>query len=90
MSRSSDSRVAGSLQWSLIRRLRKNADLDALFGKAFGALGHAEIFEPVCNLLHRGHQGQTVACLSFGPRGREFTPISSAIARLLIEKRARA
>src|SRR5215471_2306653 len=40
----------------LIRQLKKNVDLNALFGKALGVLGHAEFFEPVRNLLHGGHQ----------------------------------
>ena len=38
----------------LVRQLAENLDIDVVFGKALGVLGHAELFEPVCNLLHRG------------------------------------
>ena len=32
----------------------RSRDLNAVFSKALGVLGHAELFEPVRNLLHRG------------------------------------
>ena len=37
----------------LVRQLAENLDIDVVFGKALGVLGQAELFEPVCNLLHR-------------------------------------
>jgi hypothetical protein len=48
----------------LIRQPRKNVDLDAL-GKPIGVLGHAELFEPVRNLLHPGHRSPVGTCPSF-------------------------
>src|SRR5262249_9460384 len=33
--------------------------IDAVISKELGVLGHAELFEPVRNLLHRGHQGRS-------------------------------
>jgi hypothetical protein len=42
--------------------------MNVLVGKALRVLGHTEFFEPVRDLLHRGHQGSDVAYLSFGPR----------------------
>src|SRR4051794_40794021 len=38
----------------LIRQIAEHAELDTVFGKAFGVLGHAELFKPVRNLLHGG------------------------------------
>src|SRR5215831_3620756 len=38
----------------LISQMRESRDTDPVFGKALRILGHAELFEPVCNLLHRG------------------------------------
>jgi hypothetical protein len=60
----------------LIAQVWKDAEVDALFGKTLGVLGHAEFFEPICNLLHGGpptvsswHDGV------FDHRNRESTPI---------------
>ena len=38
----------------LIRQFVENVDFDVVLGKALRVLGHAELIEPVCNLLHRG------------------------------------
>ena len=38
----------------LIRQVAKNREINAVFDKALGILGHAELLEPVPNLLHRG------------------------------------
>jgi hypothetical protein len=38
----------------LIGHVAKNREINTVFGKALGILGHAERFEPVRNLLHRG------------------------------------
>ena len=38
----------------LIGQVAKDREIDIVLGKALGALGHAELFEPVRNLLHRG------------------------------------
>jgi hypothetical protein len=40
----------------LIRQVRKDAQVNAIFDETLGVLGHAEFFEPVCNLLHGGHR----------------------------------
>jgi hypothetical protein len=40
----------------LVREVGKDAQVNAIFDKAIGVLGHPEHFEPVRNLLHRGHQ----------------------------------
>jgi hypothetical protein len=36
----------------LISQMGENRDIDAVIGKGFRVLGHAELFEPVRNLLH--------------------------------------
>ena len=38
----------------LIGQVAKNRDVNVAFGKALRVLGHAELFEPLRNLLHRG------------------------------------
>ena len=38
----------------LISQMGKSCDTDPVFGKALRILRHAQLFEPVCNLLHRG------------------------------------
>ena len=40
----------------LIRQLRQNTEVDRVIGKTLGVLGHAELFEPVSDLLHRRPQ----------------------------------
>jgi len=37
----------------LIGQFGKNREINAIFGKAFCVLGHAEFFEPLSNLPHR-------------------------------------
>ena len=39
----------------LISQVGKNREINAVFSKTLSVLGHAEHFEPVCDLLHRGH-----------------------------------
>jgi hypothetical protein len=39
----------------LIGEMAERSDTNPVFSKALGVLGHAELFEPVSNLLHRGH-----------------------------------
>ena len=39
----------------LIGEVTKNREINAVFGKGLRVLGHAERFEPIRNLLHRGH-----------------------------------
>ena len=41
----------------LVRQLAKNFDVDVVLGKTLCVLGHSELFEPLCNLLHRGPHG---------------------------------
>ena len=38
----------------LIGQLRENREINTVFGKAPAVLGHAELLEPVRNVLHRG------------------------------------
>jgi hypothetical protein len=38
----------------LIGQMGQRRDLNPVFSKTLGVLGHAELFEPVGNLLHRG------------------------------------
>jgi hypothetical protein len=55
----------------LVRELREDAQVNAIFDKAIGVLGHAEFFEPVRNLLHRDRRGPTEL---FDPSTTEFIP----------------
>jgi hypothetical protein len=38
----------------LIGQVGENRQINAVFSKTLGVLGHAELFEPVRNLLHCG------------------------------------
>src|SRR5215813_321184 len=38
----------------LVGQIAKYRDINPVLGKGLGVLGHAELFEPVRNLLHRG------------------------------------
>jgi hypothetical protein len=38
----------------LIGQMAECRDIDPVLGKALGVLGHAELSEPIRNLLHRG------------------------------------
>jgi hypothetical protein len=51
------------MSWrSLIGQTAEYRDIDIVLGKALGMLGHAELFEPVRNLLHRClHQSGFIA-----------------------------
>jgi hypothetical protein len=49
-----DQQCDGRLLWVLIGQLRENREINTVFGKAPGVLGHAELLEPVRNVLHRG------------------------------------
>jgi bifunctional non-homologous end joining protein LigD len=54
----------------------ENGEINSVLGKALGVLGHAEFFEPICNLLHRGPP--TVSSWHggvFDHRNRESIPI---------------
>ena len=47
----------------LIGQVGQDRGVDVVLGKALGVLGHAELFEPVGNLVHRGApRGSVVAC----------------------------
>jgi hypothetical protein len=37
----------------LIGQMAEYRDIDSIFGKALGMLGHAKLFKPIRNLLHR-------------------------------------
>src|SRR5215472_9260385 len=60
----------------LIGQVGENGEINSVLGKALSVLGHAEFFEPICNLLHGGpptvsswHDGV------FDHRNRESIPI---------------
>ena len=36
----------------LVSQVRKDAEVDPVLGKGLRVLGHAELFEPIRNLLH--------------------------------------
>ena len=55
----------------LIRQLGMNVNLNALFGKPLSVLGHTKFFEPVRNLLHRGHQRSPRELIEFSTTGTE-------------------
>ena len=41
----------------LIGQMAECCKTNPVFSKTLSILGHAEFFEPICNLLHGGHQG---------------------------------
>jgi hypothetical protein len=49
----------------LIDQVRENGNIDLVLDESVNLFGHAELFEPVCNLLHRSdrrsHSGLTEA-----------------------------
>ena len=54
-------------------------DIDLVLGKAFGVLGHAELFEPVRNLLHCGAPSHATSGEDSRMSGRRpFWPSRSA------------
>ena len=52
----------------LISQMRECRNINPILGKTLRVLGHAERFEPVRNLLHRG----PVACASGSPAGTVY------------------
>jgi hypothetical protein len=38
----------------LIGQVSEDSEINIVISKALRVLGHAELFEPFCNLLHRG------------------------------------
>ncbi len=46
----------------LIGQMAKRRDIDPILGKGLRVLGHAELFEPIRHLLHRGpsHEDECV------------------------------
>ena len=48
----------------LIGQFAKDREINAVFSKTLGVLGHAELFEPVGNLLHRGPRPLTCSLAS--------------------------
>ena len=45
----------------LIRKVGKDRKINTIFNKTLHVLGHAEIFEPIGNLLHRRPRGNLPA-----------------------------
>ena len=59
----------------LISQMRECRNINPVLGKPLSVLGHAECFEPVSNLLHRGpHPGFNVARPSFWTGAMESLP----------------
>ena len=48
----------------LIGQMAESRDINAVLSKALRVLGHAELFEPVRNLLHCGAPSATVVTAS--------------------------
>ena len=46
----------------LVGQVAKDRDIDFVLGKALGVLGHAELIEPLRNLLHCGASPRTLRC----------------------------
>jgi hypothetical protein len=63
----------------LIGQLSNDAFIDVVFDKAIGVLGHAEFFEPVRNLWHRGHQDRSWP--SFWPPQQNCTTARNGTSR---------
>ena len=61
----------------LIRQIAKNAGINVIFRKALSILGHAELLEPVLNLLHREPTISTAAKPNFRPGNTSYTNVSS-------------
>ena len=38
----------------MVREVGENGEINSVLGKALSVLGHADFFEPICNLLHGG------------------------------------
>ena len=55
----------------LVGQVGENGHINVVLGEPLRVLGHAELFEPVRNLLHRGHRDPCVAHLSVGPTTTE-------------------
>src|SRR5215472_3195413 len=56
--------------------MAEDGKIDIVIGKGLSILGHAELFEPVRNLLHGGHRDPSGPNRVFHHGNREFTPIS--------------
>ena len=57
----------------LIGQMWECRDINPVFGKTLAVLGHAELFEPVCNLLHGGPPDLTPSVLD-QPEAQPYTP----------------
>ena len=51
----------------LIGQMAQHRDINIVLGKPLDVLGHAEIFEPVCNLLHRRPPADVTVIRTPGP-----------------------
>jgi hypothetical protein len=51
----------------LIGQMAEDGNINIVFGKTLNVRGHAELFEPICNVLHGSHQRLVVAVPSFRP-----------------------
>src|SRR5262249_54642244 len=70
----------------LVCQVLEDREVNSVLRKPLHVLGHAEFFEPVRNLLHRGHQGRSWS--SFWATATKSVPLT-ATARL-VKKRGRA
>ena len=48
----------------LIRQISKDSEIDVILGKTFRVNGHAKLFEPIRNLLHRRPRADFTATTS--------------------------
>jgi hypothetical protein len=60
-----------------------------VFNETFRVLGHTEFFEPIRNLLHRGHRGPVVAEF-LATAVKELIKNIPAMARLAAQQRSQS
>jgi hypothetical protein len=64
----------------LIYQVGKDGEINSILGKALGVLGHAELLEPISDLLHRGSAPWGLSGLTH-PHGRAYQDCSTSKMR---------
>jgi hypothetical protein len=75
----------------LIGQVTQNIEINIILGKSLSVLPDAELFEPVCNLLHRRPSTIDLVqiCIMAGTRLRELArSLQGALVRNVPQKRA--
>ena len=65
----------------LICQIPENREIDIVVSKALGVLGHPKLFEPVRNLLHRGHRTPQSCSNNLWTRAIEIETLSQYLPR---------